>query len=545
MMRDGGSQAGMLQAIIVATLLGLASDGWSMDPVLLEKDTLPFQGSFYEHSGNCYILTVKHGSEKRLVAFSMDGVPPARARGSEVFRGSGDLDLAVYEAPAENKACKAPWPRTASAVELLRRKLRNQAVTLRLAGETGRVRPFQGLVLDVDREHLCVKYDGGAPPDGFSGSLIVLGDVPLGMILGYGRCGRQAETGFSVIRIDIVERELQAANLAPGNRNVFERVRYGNGLYSGLMVEGRPSAELGEFYFSAGGEEPRGGAEEWKIVGRFVDGVPDGSAKLVGPLAEDNLTQECDITFAKGRIQKGSCDLYFSSYLSRVGVDPRLQQQINQFGRSRLEAALRDGHVKCADDGCTQYYGGETSFRGRYRGGVRGGTKTLFEASDRLLPRLTEEYLVLEGDGVFFDTGLATFCFVNCDRVVAEGPNTYEGRWVNGSMLGDGKVTMNHGAVLRGQFRLNTLVSGEAVAAKANMFGLAHNMGYGVYSGPIVNGFPHGKGGRKEDAFARVTIVGEFREGLAWNAEMWWEKDGKKYYCKWVENQCSKKVRLP
>ncbi len=490
------------------------------------------QGVIYRFDERCHLMTV--GAEwagKTLYPLPNSELPRIDVKARTFFDGK---NLALYLLSADLDGCQAlPWGETLEAKAMLAGDIFGNEVELFSItdGDTSSIKAEIGSTGD---NFVCFSSDLLTRGSSIAGAVVRLKGKAIGIAIGWGRC-EGGGLGFVAKRIDIIENELNVVSLAPLQGTYSNNEPFRNGFYTGPLVQGLPNGSPGVFIFEIGQEEVFSlTGDEWKISGRFKEGNPDGQVILQGPISEDGGAQRCSLQYSEGSLISGQCDVYFSSYLSPLGVDPRL---LVSWRIQTLKQAAEDGLVECDDPpNCTKFSGGEMAIMGRYTGDIKRGQKSFFEPSSRLVGnQLTEEYLVLHGSGEFLDEGLATNCWLGCDHVNAEGTNRYEGGWIDGSLTGAGSITMNYGAKLTGDFKLNYLMNGYAEDATANMVGMAYNMGSDVYSGPILNGYEHGPNGIKTNEYNHSRFMGEFKEGSPWNATGSWTQDGVRYRCKWAD----------
>jgi len=524
----------------LAIWLFLTGSAEALDSVLIIHGNLKYQGVIYEYRDHCYLLTTKSVNKVEINSLYSRFEIDLMSSGQRRYEKSGSVGIALFEILPRSYSCDSEWPKTIDSKRALHSDPHNEVVSIVHRDQSGSEKKYSGEIRFVGKEFFCVSSSAYKLERSPGGALVTLQDIPIGIILKFGKCPEGGGIGFVSQRIDTIEKELRSSQLLSKSHEYAKRIEYKNGLYSGPINNDKPDGKGGVFTFTIGDDSYRGfSSESWQLKGKFKNGYPDGTVSLIGPIAEDKKEQECQLHFKKGRVRSGTCDIYFNIYESRMGVDPRIVNSVEQRGFRNYKDLLKSGEIKCLNSACTEYYGGYASFIGRYKGAVKGGKKSFFEES--VSGYMTEDYLVLHGRGTFEDHGRATFCFVNCDHVNPRGPNFYIGGWLDGSLTGQAKIIMNHGGVLEGRFDLNILEDGRASKATANMIGMAYNMGYSIYTGPIKKGYEHGKNGRRTSRIDNEKIEGEFRWGLPWNADHWWERNGEKRYCKWVNNKCTQK----
>lgn len=511
------------------------------EALLKDGDTLSGYGILYSHKGFCNFLTVD--TEIKVGSFWLASTDP-NFDSSPVTIGSKTLEsndgIVVYQITDTPADCAGKqWLNTIDAKALLAKDLFEEQISLQIL-RAGNLKNVDGQIRYVGEGAFCFVSTQLNRREIIAGTVVQLRGHPIGIARGWGRCEGGGGLGFVALRIDRVEKNLRESDIIEIGADYVTHLEYHNGVYTGPVLNDLPHGSGGTLVFRLGEDKfHRLTDKDWTLTGQFVKGLPEGFAKLTGPNGEDGKPQACEIYFSDKNISRGKCSVFFTSFKSPAGIDPRILQSI-EFREGTLQEAIDRGEIDCLNlPKCT--ITGHFSFKGRYEGEVKNGSKLIFKPSDRLVSgQLTEEYLVPHGTGTFFDVGMLTMCF-SCDFDEDGGANIYYGGWVDGSLTGQARVVMNHGGELSGRFELNYLKEGRAKNATASMFGMAYNLFSTVYTGPIVNGFEHGRGGRATDPSKDEVIEGEFRYGFPWNAEHWWtSRDGDRKYCKWIENKCTR-----
>lgn len=322
--------------------------------------------------------------------------------------------------------------------------------------------------------------------------------------------------------ISLVEQELIKQNYNP---YIGYGRKYRNGLFVGGIRLGVPQGQ-GVFKFQPGYDRIQDSKEAWTMVGNFEEGEAIGAHLLTGPQAKDNLPQQCELRFVKGRISEGKCSIYFSGFNTPMGEDPRIRRAREE---GRREVALNESA------------GGKAYLVGRYNGLVVGGAASIFEASKyRFAPRLSEEHILPDGAGAFnVYGGTPLLRLVNWDQDIGNGPMVLSGNWMSGSFTGVGSVRMPNGSLLSGTFDQGYLMSGKATRATGEVFGSAIGFDYDIYTGEIQAGWKHGKGELRNERF-KYSSSGVYRDDYLWDGVMTYIKDGEEFQ---IEYKDGKEIR--
>ncbi len=302
-------------------------------------------------------------------------------------------------------------------------------------------------------------------------------------------------------------------------------IPYRNGLFAGTWRDGLPWGK-GTFSFEPGQDAISGDASIWwTLTGNFVSGEPDGEFTLTGPIAQDSRPQSCKLVLVTGRIDSGTCSIFVNNFASPLGVDPRVKRDLAE----GLEVTDESNQP------------GSTTFTGRYEGTVTGGKKSIFEPSDYLIKRLSEEHILPHGAGTFeVSDGWAMMFFVNAQLDVGFGPMILDGHWLLGSFTGEGSVRMPNGSVLKGTFDSGYIQDGEAIEAFGHVFGTAVDFYHDKYTGHMRGGWMDGTGVVVND-LEQMTQRGEFRRGFLRNGTMIYNHDNIRWCTVWTEGEVTAK----